>query len=262
MSNEHGMTFMLHTRLDRQEVTDQRRGLPQPPLEMTVPESAKRITLPAAASLPAYPCDLTAAISSRRSVREYAETPLSIEELTYLLWCTQGLHHTMRAATLRSVPSAGARHPFETFLLINRVSGLQPGLYRYLALSHELVELNLDARLTENLVTACAEQRFVSKSAVTFFWVAVPARTAWRYGNRGFRYIHLDAGHICQNLYLAAQAIDCGCCALAAFYDDMLNQALGVDGENAFVTYVAPLGKRRQPSGSVGPSTAPPLPRS
>ena len=79
---------------------------------------------------------------------------------------------------------------------------------------------------------------------MTFFWVAVPARTTWRYGNRGYRYIHLDAGHICQNLYLAAEAIGCGCCAVAAFHDEALNQVLGVDGENAFVTYVAPLGKR------------------
>ncbi|NLN18302.1 MAG: SagB/ThcOx family dehydrogenase [Firmicutes bacterium] len=244
MSTKVGIEFMLNTQLNRQEATAQQRGLPPPSPEMPVPAGAERIALPPVEQLPDFPCDLTAAIGQRRSVREYAETPLSIEELTYLLWCTQGVHHSRRAATLRSVPSAGARHPFETFLLINRVDGLQPGLYRYLALSHELVVLQLDSSLTERVVAACANQRFIAKSGVTFFWVAVPARTTWRYGSRGYRYIHLDAGHICQNLYLAAQAIQCGCCAVAAFHDDRLNEVLGLDGENAFVAYVAPLGKR------------------
>ncbi len=174
MSTKVGIEFMLNTQLNRQEATAQQRGLPPPSPEMPVPAGAERIALPPVEQLPDFPCDLTAAIGQRRSVREYAETPLSIEELTYLLWCTQGVHHSRRAATLRSVPSAGARHPFETFLLINRVDGLQPGLYRYLALSHELVVLQLDSSLTERVVAACANQRFIAKSGVTFFWVAVP----------------------------------------------------------------------------------------
>lgn len=244
MSTTVGKEFMWNTRLDRQGDTDQERGLPQPPQEMAGPQRAKRIALPTPDCLPVYPCDLTAAIGSRRSLREYAETPLTIDELTYLLWCTQGVHQAMPAATLRSVPSAGARHPFETFLLINRVEGLEPGLYRYLAMSHELVALGAGPNIADDLVAACAGQKSVGRSAVTFFWVAVPARTTWRYGDRGYRYIHLDAGHVCQNLYLAAEAVGCGCCALAAFFDEMLNRALGIDGENAFVTYVAPLGKR------------------
>jgi SagB-type dehydrogenase family enzyme len=95
------------------------------------------------------------------------------------------------------------------------------------------------------LTEACLKQQHVKTSAVTFIWVAVPHRTVWRYSQRGYRYIHLDAGHVCQNLYLLAEAIDCGVCAIAAFDDDLVNQAIGLDGEDLFVIYLASLGKRK-----------------
>jgi SagB-type dehydrogenase family enzyme len=83
----------------------------------------------------------------------------------------------------------------------------------------------------------------VNTSGVTFFWVAVSERMEWRYPVRGYRYLHLDAGHVCQNLYLAAEAISCGVCAIAAFDDEKVNEALNLDGENLFVIYVATVGK-------------------
>lgn len=151
---------------------------------------------------------------------------------------------TQRPATLRTVPSAGARHAFETYLLINRVDGIQPGLYRYIALEHALLAVDLAEGIAQRLTDACYYQKQVLHSAVTFFWAAALERMAWRYVERGYRYLHLDAGHVCQNLYLAAEVIRAGVCAIGAFDDETLNGLLGLDGENDFVVYAASTGKR------------------
>ena len=92
---------------------------------------------------------------------------------------------------------------------------------------------------------ACLGQGMVTNSAVTFFWTAEIYRMEFRYAERSYRYIHLDAGHVCQNLYLAAESKGCGVCAIAAFDDDELNSALGFDGEKEFVVYIAALGKMK-----------------
>jgi SagB-type dehydrogenase family enzyme len=146
---------------------------------------------------------------------------------------------------MRTVPSAGARHAFETYLLLNNVEGLPPGLYRYLAIERRLLQLNLDPTMADQITDACWRQRMVKKSAVTFIWVAIKYRMVWRYGERGYRYLHLDAGHVCQNLYLAAEAIDCGVCAIAAFQDEELNRLLELDGEEEFAIYLATVGKKK-----------------
>ena len=152
---------------------------------------------------------------------------------------------TDRPATLRTVPSAGVRHCFETYLLVNRVEGLKQGLYRFLATEHSIQEVDTDPGIAERVTQACFNQRFVMQSAATFIWTAVAYRMMWRYGERGYRYMHLDAGHACQNLYLAAEAIGCGACAIAAFHDDALNEALQIDGVEQFAVYVGVLGKKR-----------------
>ena len=168
-------------------------------------------------------------LKQRVSVRKYSQEPLSLEELSCLLWLTQGVKEvTRRPATSRTVPSAGARHAFETYILVNRVTGLQPGLYRFLALEHALIAVNLSAKIAEELTQACFGQKMVSTSAVAFFWAAEMERMTWRYTQRGYRYIHLDAGHVCQNLYLSGEAFGCGTCAIAAFEDETLNGLLGL----------------------------------
>jgi SagB-type dehydrogenase family enzyme len=146
--------------------------------------------------------------------------------------------------TLRTVPSAGARHAFETYVLANRVEGLQSGLYRYSALKHAITAVDLSADIAETMTAACLGQGMVGTSAVTVFWAAELERMYYRYGERGYRYLHLDAGHACQNLYLAAESVGCGACAIAAFGDEAVNEALGLDGENRFEVYIATVGKR------------------
>lgn len=146
--------------------------------------------------------------------------------------------------TRRTVPSAGARHSFETFLLVHDVEGLTPGLYRYLALSHLLQDTNPDPSLPVRLTEACFDQQFILHSGAVFLWTAVPYRMTWRYGERGYRDLHLDAGHVCQNLYPAGEAIGCGICAVAAFDDDRINCLLGIDGTDQFLIYLATVGKK------------------
>lgn len=162
-----------------------------------------------------------------------------------LLWCTQGVKEIEAGLhTFRTVPSAGARHALETFVLANRVDGLEPLLYQYMALEHKLAVVSRDNRIAEGITYACVGQQMVAASAVTFIWVADIERMTWRYSDRGYRYVFLDAGHACQNLYLAAEAIGCGVCAIGAFDDDILNEALGLDGERHFTIYVGCIGKK------------------
>ena len=190
--------------------------------------------------------DLQELIEKRETLRKYADIPLSLKELACLLWGTQGVKLiTNKLVTKRTVPSAGSRHPFETYLLVNKVAGLVPGLYRYLALSHKLAKLPEKKNLNQRLTRACLKQSHVKNSAITFFWVAVPIRIVWRYSQRAYRYLYLDAGHVCQNLYLLAEAMGCGVCAIGAYDDDLVNDVIGVDGNEQFVIYIASLGKRK-----------------
>lgn len=241
-----GKEFMEKTKYKYLDKSDQVKGLPQPPLALPPVEDKPVHRLPDPREAPRRAVDLWDSINNRVSVRAYSEEQLSLEELSYLLWCTQGVKEaTDRPATLRTVPSAGARHCFETYVLVNRVEGLKRGLYRFLATEHSLQEVDTDPGTAERVTQACFNQRFVMQSAATFIWTAVAYRMMWRYGERGYRYMHLDAGHVCQNLYLAAEAIGCGACAIAAFHDDALNEALQIDGVEHFAVYVGVLGKKR-----------------
>ncbi|GMG96418.1 SagB/ThcOx family dehydrogenase [Tepidimicrobium xylanilyticum] len=245
MDKTIGQEFMEKTKYQYLEESDQQKGLPQPSLELEYAKDGTLIDLPKAEDIEVKPLDLREAIESRKSLRKYADKPLTIEELSYLLWCTQGVKTiTSRPSTLRNVPSAGARHSFETYLLINMVDGMKPGLYRYLAIEHKLLEINTEHDIANKMSKSCLDQIFVKNSAVTFMWTTIIYRMKWRYGERGYRYIHLDAGHVCQNLYLAAQSIDCGVCAIAAFDDDEINNLLGLDGEEQFVVYIGTVGKK------------------
>jgi SagB-type dehydrogenase family enzyme len=240
-----GKEFMQMTKSEYLAPSGESQHLPQPPLELPCPPEARLIALPAPATLQIPAFDLRTAIEQRQTVRCYDPQPLTMEELAFLLWCTQGVKKiTARPLTKRTVPSAGSRHAFETYLLCNRVAGLAPGLYRYAAIKHGLLEVDLDVDVSEKLTQASGDQDQVRASAVTFIWAAVVERMYWRYTDRGYRYLHLDAGHVCQNLYLAAEAIGCGVCAIAAYDDDVLNSVLGIDGEEMFAIYMASLGKK------------------
>ena len=246
MTSGIGRQFMEKTQYRHMGPSNQQQGLPQPPLELAPPEGAtETVDLPKPATIQLGKMSLKQAIEARRSLRQYADTPLSLEELSYLLWCTQGVRETTPGkATFRTVPSAGARHPFETVVLVNRVDGLEPGLYWFVASEHRLAKLQAKPGIADQITEAAYNQKFIVKSAATFIWIADTIRMTWRYEERGYRYMHLDAGHVCQNLYLAAESIGAGACAIGAFTDETMNDLLKLDGVNQFVIYLGGVGKR------------------
>ena len=245
MENNIGKKFIRKTKYKNLEPSAQSRGVPIPELELPLPEGAQVMPLPDGKSIKLKKLDFANLVEKRETLRKYSTEALTQEELAYLLWGTQGIKSiTDKPVTKRTVPSAGSRHPFETYLLVNCVEGFEPGLYRYMALKHQIARLPASDSISRQLTEACLKQQHVLNSAVTFIWVADVQRTVWRYCQRGYRYMYLDAGHVCQNLYLLAETINCGVCAIAAYDDDLVNSALGLDGENQFAIYLATLGKR------------------
>jgi SagB-type dehydrogenase family enzyme len=229
--------------------TDQNRGLPAPPIEKPAPEGARRTALVRPGKwVGIRPIPLAEAIAGRRSRRTYSGDPLSLDELSFLLWASQGVRGPVSARhAYRTVPSAGCRHAFETYLACFRVSGLEKGIYRYLPLSHELVLVRQHDRLEHLTAGAALNQAFAGRSAVTFVWTVIPARMEWRYGLAAHKVIALDAGHVCQNLYLACEAVAAGTCAIAAYDQEAMDRLLEIDGDEEFTIYLAPVGKK--PSG-------------
>lgn len=223
--------------------TPQQRGVEPPPLEKPAPPDAPQVALVPPAQFTSGQMPLVQAIAKRRSRRAYKAAALTIEELSFLLWSCQGVEkvaNNIRA--YRTVPSAGCRHPFETYVLVNRVDGLAPGLYRYLPVEHRLCLLRADEDVVAEIHVA-SEEQYVLESAVTFIWTVIPYRTEWRYLHHSHRVILMDIGHACQNLYLAAESIGCGTCALGAYDQARMDAALGVDGEEEFTIYLAPVGR-------------------
>ena len=229
--------------------TDQHRGLPAPPVQKPCDPASSRVSLPSPETWKGYipGIDLETAVTNRESRRHYTMDPISLVELAFLLYCTQGLRQTPHpSVTLRTVPSAGARHSFETYLLIRNVKGVDPGLYRYLPLEHALVFLSDVENMEMRLTMACFGQQFVGQGAVTFVWTTIPYRMEWRYGPLAHRVILIDVGHVCQNLYLACEAIEAGTCGVAAYDQQEVDMLIGVDGWEEFTVYLAPVGKMKE----------------
>ena len=223
-------------------VSDQEKGMPPPPLQKVPPGEIPDVALPSCDELGGMA--LRQAIERRRSRRKYSAAPLSAAELSFLLWATQGVQKVFREgmAAFRTVPSGGARHPFETVLVVRNVSGVGPGRYRYMPLQHGL-RLECPAPSREEVSAACAGQDFVATAPVVFLWTAVPYRTEWRYGPAAAKLMALDAGHVCQNLYLAAESLGLGTCAVGAYIQDAADRVAGVDGSSEAVVYIAPVGR-------------------
>ena len=179
---------------------------------------------------------------SRRSRREYdGGRPLTTEKLSALLWATQGVTARYGEVPFRTAPSAGGLYPVETYLLVRVVEGLEPGIYHFRPHTFDLEFLKKGDQ-TRELAEAVLGQTIVMAAQVTFIWTAIVERSKWKYRQRAYRYIYLDAGHIGENLYLAAGALGLGVCAIGAFYDDRANGIIGVDGVEETVIYMATVG--------------------
>jgi SagB-type dehydrogenase family enzyme len=180
----------------------------------------------------------------RRSRREYAAgKPLKLNDLSALLWATQGLTAQFGDTFFRTSPSAGGLYPVETYLCVRAVDGLEEGIYHFRPGDYDL-EFLKKGDFSRALTEAALQQTLILAAQVTFIWSALIARGSWKYGQRVYRYIYLDAGHIAQNLYLAGEALGLGVCAVGAFYDDDVNRIIDLDGEEETVIYMATVGFR------------------
>lgn len=226
--------------------TDHKKKLPQPSLQKAIEEGKDVINLPEVNKNVIIKKDIFDCLMDRQSNRVYSEQSISLEELSFLLWASQGVKKVVgkvNFATFRTVPSGGSRHPFETYLVVNNVEGLKQGVYRYLPLDHKLVYLFNENNMQEKVVEAVSGQSFIASAPVVFMWSCIPYRSEWRYDVAAHKTILQDSGHLCQNLYLASEAIGCGTVAIGDYNQDIIDEFLMLDGEDEFVIYVAPVGK-------------------
>lgn len=229
--------------------TDKSKGISQPLAIKAYDPKAKTIVLPEVSSDVVSNYNVYQCIKERRSTRFYAEEAMSLLELSYLLWATQGISGVNKAGmTLRTVPCSGATHTFETYLFIMNVEGLEKGVYRYLPFEHKLVFL-FEIHEIENEIDALTlEQPFVpnfaKKAAVVFAWSTTPYRSEWKFDITAHKKILIDIGHVCQNLYIAGESVDAGTCAIGIYDQKRLDEILKLDGEEEFVIYLAAVGKK------------------
>lgn len=181
-------------------------------------------------------------LNKRRSRRRYTRDSISMTTLATLLWATQGITLSAPGYQFRSAPSAGALYPVETYLSIQKVEDVKQGIYHFNVLDFALEEIAL-GDFSEHITRAALDQAMVGRGSVVFIWTAIVLRSMWKYRNRCMRYIFMDAGHIAQNLQLAVTALGLGCCPIGAFYDEEINEALRVDGEEETTIYLATVGK-------------------
>jgi SagB-type dehydrogenase family enzyme len=182
-------------------------------------------------------------IKNRHSTRKFTAEAMSIMDLSLLLFGMSGLNRIFPQFAFRTVPSAGGLYPIETYSVVNNVKGLSKGLYHYNIQEHSICLLK-EGDLRKEVTEACLGQKIAYTSAINFIWTAMIGRSQWKYLQRCYRYIYLDAGHIGQNFYLIAEALGLGACTIGALYDDELNQFLEIDGKNETAIYVGVVGKK------------------
>lgn len=239
----------------REFISDQECGLPPPVVEKKIDSGLRIIELPPVDKNIIKHSDLYSCMNNRRSRRNYRDTAITLEELSFLLWSTQGVQKIIPAykntghITLRPVPSAGGRHSFETYIAVNNVAGLEKGIYIYLPLEHKLAFSHAEDNLKDKLIYAYGgenyqhEAQWLGRAPVVFLWSCIPERGEWRYHMEAHRLMLIDIGHVCQNLYLACEGIECGTCAIAGYVQKEFDDLLRIDGEDEYVIYVSAVGK-------------------
>ena len=181
------------------------------------------------------------AISKRRSVRQYKDSSLSLSDLSQLLWAAQGITDTARG--LRTAPSAGALYPLEVYAVVGNVTGIAPGIYKYLCLTHELRTISLgDAR--KELAAAALGQGAITQAAVDIVWTAVYERCAKKYQERAELYVPIEVGHSAENVFLQATALNLGAVVMGAFYEDKV-QAVLKSPKDERALYIMPIGEKQ-----------------
>ena len=238
--------------VDEEYMTAQELRLPQPPL-VKARVSDRVYKLPMNFELLSGKKDFFEIINSRCSNRVYTQEGISLLTLSYLLWCSQGVKELRGKAyaTLRTVPSGGARHPFECYMAVQRVEGLESGLYHYLPMEHAVEYLGeipkeLDTETFDFISDSLCGQKWAAKADVIFYYSFVCYRAEWRYGMYAHRVVLMDAGHVTENLYLACTSLGLGACAIGALDGVIADHAFGLDGEEEYIFYAMPVGTIRE----------------
>lgn len=210
----------------------------RPELYKKYPDS-KQTQLPKPKPLKSLSLDES--LHRRKSIRTFSSKPLGLEHLSYLLWASTGIQRKEAGFEFRTVPSAGALYPIETYFVVNRVEKLEQGIYHYSVKSHYLEELK-KGDFARSIALAALDQKMCLEAAVVFIWTAMFNRSKWKYRQRAYRYVYLDAGHIAQNLALASTSLGLGSCQIAALFDDEVNNIIGIDGIEESVIYMSVAG--------------------
>ncbi len=246
--NERTMKSRAFTHgFEEEFLSDQDLKRPQPPLTKAA-VSDVRIRLSKKFDELDLESDYVKLLFKRRSHRVYTGGKVDLPMLSFLLWSVQGVKgiRGKKYATLRTVPSGGARHPFETYLYVKAVDGLEPGLYHYLPMEHEIELLKAvdpeDPSVCEKVTDSLQGQDWALLANVVFFFSLVPYRGEWRYGFDAHRVMMIDAGHVTENLYLSCGALGLGTCAIAAVDAKTGSDLFGLDGTEEYMFYAAPVG--------------------
>ena len=226
--------------------TDQELKKPQPPL-VKAPMTDNRVDLPRNFETLGLQDNLLELLKKRKSSRVYTQENMSLLQLSFLLWAAQGIKSIRGRsyATIRTAPCGGARHPFETYLLVRQVEGLLPGVYHYLPMTHQLElleELEDREAMTQLVDLSLCGQAWAAKANVVFYWSFVPYRSEWRYGIYSHRMVLADLGHVGENLYLACTALGLGTCGICAYDQALCDKTFRLDGEEEFVVYAETVG--------------------
>ena len=228
--------------------SDQKLGLPQPPISNVA--TGEIIQLPTFDGVIVND-SYANLLDVRRSVRQFTDKSATQKQLAFMLWSTQGIQHFRgenRYASMRPVPSGGARHPFEAYAAVLNVEGLEQGIYRYLPLEHvgekrvAVEKVGSIDHAPKTISAALAGQAWGGDAAFVLFYTCVAYRAEWRYHEMSHRVALIDLGHVGQNVMLSAEAIGMGSCCCAAFDTDACDKLLGVDGKDEFTVYVVPVG--------------------
>jgi len=242
MNNSKALSFFKETAFDRKTINTAQSPRYAPAHLFKQYPNARKIKLPRS-SWNLSEARIIQLLQRRRSLRKFSKTPLTLTDLSFILWAAQGITAKAGEHFFRTTPSAGALYPIETYLSIQNVENLTNGLYHFDIISFQLNLLS-EHDVSKKIATVFLDQKFMESAALTLIWTAVARRTMSKYGERGGRYLLLDAAHICQNTLLAAEALNCGGCPVAAFYDQELVEILGIDGEEEIPLYGSTIGRK------------------
>ncbi len=234
-----GFKYIKETNLDRDKIEFRTRPEISPTNPYKVYPNTPKVILPR--RWDGKEANLWKVLQTRRSKRRYKDKPLTKTELTLLLWASQGITAQAGPLYLRTAPSAGALYPIETYCVVLDVEDIEPGIYHFDIRGFQLEEL-FKGDFRRAISRVALDQDFCARASVVFLWTAVFRRTMCKYADRGVRYIFIDVGHICQNLLLAATALELGACPVGAFFDDEVNYLLGIDPDEESIVYMATVG--------------------